>query len=235
MWTLITSGFIMGLFGSLHCIGMCGPLVMALPLAELSPAKRLRSLVLYHSGRLLTYSLLGVAFGLAGRRLQLAGWQQSFSIGLGIFLLVLFLFSLLRKSLLTSFPPTRALQQKISQLNLYLWRAPQQHGFLLLGMANGLLPCGMVYLAVAAALSTGDAGLSGLFMLCFGLGTAPALLGVGYGGLRIRLSLRNQFKKAVPFVMMAMGIVLILRGLDLNIPFISPVLPSVPGGGASCH
>ncbi|MDF2192385.1 sulfite exporter TauE/SafE family protein [Paraflavitalea sp. CAU 1676] len=235
MWTLITSGFIMGLFGSLHCIGMCGPLVMALPLAGLSPAKRLRSIVLFHSGRLLTYSTLGLLFGLAGRRFQLAGWQQGFSISLGILLLLLFSFSLFHKAFLSSFAPIRAIQQKISQLNIFLWRAPHQHGFLLLGMANGLLPCGMVYLAVAAALTTGDAGLSSLFMLCFGLGTAPALLGVGYGGLRVKLSLRNQFRKAVPFVMMAMGIVLILRGLDLNIPFISPLLPAVPGGGASCH
>lgn len=191
-------------------------------------------MILYHGGRLLTYAILGLAFGLAGRHLQLAGWQQGFSIGLGILLLVACLLSLAHRQL-ASLPPVAAFQRVIAQLNIRLWQAPKRYGFLLLGMANGLLPCGLVYLAVAAALTTGHAGLSSLFMGCFGVGTLPALLAVGYGGMRLNLQWRALFRKAVPFVMLTMGILLILRGLDLNIPFISPLLPQVPGNGASCH
>ncbi|WP_276484134.1 sulfite exporter TauE/SafE family protein [Paraflavitalea pollutisoli] len=234
MWPIFTSGVVLGLFSSLHCVGMCGPLVMALPLAGQSTRRRLLSMTLYHGGRLLTYSLLGLAFGLAGRRLQLAGWQQGFSIGLGILLLAACLFSLVHHQL-ASFAPIAAFQRLVTQLNIRLWQAPKRYGFLLLGMANGLLPCGLVYLAVAAALTTGHVGMSSLFMACFGLGTLPALLAVGYGGIRLNLHWRTRFRKAVPVVMMTMGILLILRGLDLNIPFISPPLPQVPTNSASCH
>lgn len=234
MWPIITSGVAMGLFSSLHCVGMCGPLVMALPLAGLTHRRRLFSILAFQAGRLLTYSLLGLAFGLAGRRLHVAGWQQGFSIALGMLILIACVFSFAHRQL-ARFPPVGAIQRAITGLNLRLWRAPRRYGFLLLGMANGLLPCGMVYLAIAGALTTGHAGFSSLFMACFGLGTLPALLAVGYGGWRVSLSWRVLFKKAVPFVMLSMGLLLILRGLDLNIPFISPLLPATPSRGVSCH
>lgn len=234
MWPIITSGVVMGLFSSLHCVGMCGPLVMALPLAGLTDRRRFLSLLAYHGGRLLTYALLGLAFGLAGRRLQLAGWQQGFSIVLGMVILVACICSFAHRQLAT-FLPVAAYQRAITGLNLRLWQAPRRYGFLLLGMANGLLPCGMVYLAIAGALTAGHAGFSSLFMACFGLGTLPALLAVGYGGWRVSLAWRVRFRKAVPVVMLTMGVLLILRGLDLTIPFISPLLPTAPSGGVSCH
>ncbi len=224
----------MGLLSSVHCIGMCGPLVLALPLQHASPQKRLASILLYHTGRILTYGVLGLAFGLAGRQLRVAGWQQFFSIVLGLLLVGCWLLGILHQGK-GSFVLTRLVQQKITQLNLYLWKAPEKYGYLLLGMGNGLLPCGMVYLAVAAALSTGHAGYSTLFMCFFGLGSLPALAALSFWGYRINRQVRHQFKKAAPFFMLALGIVLVLRGLDLNIPFISPVLPRVPGNPASCH
>lgn len=234
MWPVLTSGLIMGLLSSVHCIGMCGPLVLALPLQQASPRRRWVSVMLYHTGRIITYCVLGLAFGLAGRQLGLAGWQQVFSIVLGLLMVGLCVVTFLHQGKV-SFVLTRLLQQKITALNLYLWKAPEKHGFLLLGMGNGLLPCGMVYLAVAAALSTGNAGYSTLFMGFFGLGSLPALAALSFWGYRINMAVRHQFKKAVPFFMLALGIVLVLRGLDLNIPFISPVLPVVPGNAASCH
>ena len=234
MWPVIAGGLTMGLFSSFHCIGMCGPLTLALPLQNKSWSRRLLSVVLYHTGRVLTYCLLGIAFGLAGRRLQVAGWQQWFSIILGLLILSLWAWSLINKRG-AQFPLARKFQQQITRLNMYLWKAPEKQGFLLLGMANGLLPCGMVYMAVAAAISTGDVGYSTLFMALFGLGTLPALVGVGYFGYWLNVAVRNNLRKAVPFFMAAMGVVLVLRGLDLNIPFISPLLPVIPGNNASCH
>lgn len=224
----------MGLFSSLHCIGMCGPLALALPLPQHSPLLRWGSVFLYHTGRLLTYGLLGLAFGLAGRRLQLAGWQQGFSILLGAGILVSGVLTLL-KARRWSFPLVHKLHSSITRLNGYLWRTPQKHGFLLLGMANGLLPCVMVYMAIAAALSTGHAGYSTAFMLFFGLGTLPALAALSYWGYRLNTAVRTSFRKVIPFFMLAMGLVLVLRGLDLQIPFISPTLPVVPSNNMSCH
>lgn len=225
---------IMGLFSSLHCLGMCGPLALALPLQQYAPWQRLISVLLYHTGRLLTYSLLGLAFGLAGRRLSIAGWQQGFSILMGILILLTGLFTLLKRRPFRM-PITDHIQARITQLNMYLWRAPQKCGFLFMGMGNGLLPCGMVYVAIAAALSTGDAFYSSMFMLFFGLGTLPALAGLGYWGYRLNAAVRRNLQKLVPVFVMTMGLVLVLRGLDLQIPFISPVLPVLPGNAASCH
>lgn len=234
MWPVIAGGITMGLLSSFHCIGMCGPLALALPLQHKPAWARLLSMVLYHGGRLLTYSLLGLAFGIAGRRLQVAGWQQWFSILLGSFIILVWALSYIGKST-TRIPLLHQLQQRITQLNMFLWRAPEKHGFLLLGMANGLLPCGMVYMAIAAAISTGAIGYSTMFMAAFGVGTLPALAGLGYFSMMINMTVRNSLKKLTPYVMVTMGILLVLRGLDLNIPFISPVLPVVQGNNVSCH
>jgi sulfite exporter TauE/SafE len=233
MWPLIIAGISMGMVSSLHCIGMCGPLVMALPLPDNAGWRRLLAMTGYNAGRLTTYGMLGCLFGLAGRRLQLAGWQQWLSITLGIIIVLWWIISRVNRQY--SFPPFRVIQEAVTRLNLYMWKRAGRTGFFLLGMANGLLPCGMVYMAVAAALSTGDVGMSTLFMVCFGLGTLPAMTGVGYFSVWFNQSVRLYCRKLVPVFTAAVGVILILRGLNLDIPFISPVLPVIPGSGASCH
>ena len=104
----------------------------------------------------------------------------------------------------------------------------------LIGLLNGLLPCGLVYMAVAGALATGNIVYSGLFMAFFGLGTLPAMLAMSYAGSFVSLTMRNKIKKAVPYILCFMGILLILRGLNLNIPYISPALGAV-GTTEHCH
>ncbi|AXY74026.1 sulfite exporter TauE/SafE family protein [Paraflavitalea soli] len=232
-WQVAIAGVGMGMVSSLHCIGMCGPLVMALPLPQEAGLRRLLPLFTYNTGRLTTYGLLGALFGLAGRRLQLAGWQQWLSVGLGVVILLGWFAA--RIGIRRSFYPAQIVQQQITQLNLYLWKRAGKAGFFLLGMANGLLPCGMVYLAVAAAISTGSTGWSTLFMVCFGLGTLPAMTGLGYFSAWFNQSVRLYLRKWIPAFTVAVGILLILRGLDLGIPYISPRLPVVPVSGISCH
>jgi len=232
-WQVAIAGIGMGMVSSLHCMGMCGPLVMALPLPQKPGMRRLLPLITYNAGRLTTYGLLGALFGLAGRRLQLAGWQQWLSIAMGAAILLWWLAS--RIGIQRSFYPVQIVQQQITQLNLYLWKRAGKAGFFLLGMANGLLPCGMVYLAVAAAISTGNTGLSTLFMVCFGLGTLPAMTGLGYFSAWFNPSVRLYLRKWIPAFTAAVGILLILRGLDLGIPYISPRLPMIPVSGVSCH
>lgn len=233
MWPVIIAGISMGMVSSLHCIGMCGPLVMALPLPGKAGWRRLLAVTGYNAGRLTTYGLLGFLFGLAGRRLQVAGWQQWFSIVVGAAIILWWIAARIGRQ--HAFLPFRMVQEKITRLNMYLWKRAGKTGIFLLGMANGLLPCGMVYIAVAAALTTGEVGMSTLFMVCFGLGTLPAMTGLGYFSVWFNQSVRQYCRKLVPVFTVAMGVVLILRGLNLDIPFISPRLPYIPGGGVSCH
>lgn len=230
---VVIAGIGMGIISSLHCIGMCGPLVMALPLPPQAGMRRLLRVLAYNAGRLTTYGLLGFLFGLAGRRLQVAGWQQWLSITMGAAIILWWAITATGKQ--TSFWPARPIQQAITKLNLYLWKHAGKAGFYVLGMANGLLPCGMVYLAIAAAISTGNTGMSTLFMIAFGAGTLPAMTGLGYISAWFKQPVRLHLRRLMPVFTIVVGMLLILRGLNLDIPFISPRLPAVPGGGISCH
>ena len=182
----------------------------------------------YHTGRLFIYALLGAVSGLLGRHLYLAGFQQVFSIVLGGLILAGTLIG-------TTVPLARILSHPLQRLIIRLWRQPGRHGYLLLGMSNGLLPCGMVYLAVAGAVSLPQVSDSVAFMLFFGAGTLPMLLLIGYAGRLMSPGTRYYMKKATPYMVALMGVLLILRGLDLGIPFVSPVLPHAPGQTISCH
>ncbi|HEV2483042.1 MAG TPA: sulfite exporter TauE/SafE family protein [Puia sp.] len=229
------SAFFLGLLGSLHCVGMCGPLALALPTRELSPTRRALAGVLYHGGRIGIYTLAGVIFGVFGHGVYLAGWQQQFSVLLGV-LIVLFAF-------LHRFHPASArfgtagfgFLPTLQRAIMRLWNAPGRAKFFVLGMANGLLPCGMVYLAIAGALTRTNVFESAAFMTCFGLGTLPLLLAVQYTGGRLGFPARARLRRAIPLLTIAIGLLLILRGLDLGIPFLSPAMAAAPGKVISCH
>lgn len=235
LWPVIISGFTLGAAGSLHCVGMCGPLSLALPVHHLSKVKKLLSLFLYQFGRIITYSAIGLIFGIAGRRIYISGYQQWFSIGLGILILSLAIIYFIQKRTIHLKILNRfyfSLQKLISNL-LKSINGPS--GFLLMGMANGLLPCGMVYIALAATLSFTDVWKSVSFMAMFGAGTLPAMMMVAYVGQLIKIEIRQTLRKAIPFFVITMGLLLILRGLNLGIPFISPELPHSPGQSLVCH
>jgi sulfite exporter TauE/SafE len=197
-------------------------------------AARLRSFLLYHAGRIMTYGIFGLFFGMAGRRIYMAGWQQGFSIFAGM-LILFFLghqhFS--RRPLLPSFLASTI--QSVQRLILFLWKTEGRFKFLLMGMANGLLPCGMVYLALAVALGTSHPGLSILFMVMFGLGTFPALLGLRFAGNRLDPALRLNLRRSMPYLTAALALLLILRGLNLGIPMLSPFLARLPADVLHCH
>lgn len=235
IWAAIIAGFSLGTVSSLHCVGMCGPLALALPVHHLSKTHQLISLFLYQLGRIITYSSLGLVFGLAGRKIYLAGFQQWFSIIMGIVVLVLvILYSVYKNPLQPSL-----FKKMFSAVQLYMMKAfrskKSSAGFLLLGMANGLLPCAMVYVAIAGALTTTQVSYSVLFMAMFGAGTLPAMMIIGYFGRMVSLPVRNTFKKSIPVFMTIMAIVLILRGMNLGIPFISPMLQGPTGDAVICH
>ena len=235
LWPVMIAGFTLGAAGSLHCVGMCGPLSLALPVHNLSKSRKFFSLLLYQFGRIITYSIIGLLFGLAGRRIYIAGYQQWLSIGMGILVLTLaFLYFLQQKTIHLKFLNHFYffVQKQISRL---LKSANGPAGFLLMGMANGLLPCGMIYIALATTLSFTEVAQSVSFMAMFGAGTLPAMMLVGYAGQLIKPEWRMSLRKLVPIFISLMGVLLILRGMNLGIPFISPDLPFSPGDAVVCH
>jgi len=249
MFQAWTSAFFLGLVSSLHCVGMCGPLALALPTRDLRPVRRARAWGMYHGGRILVYTLDGVIFGLFGRGVYLAGWQQQFSILLGVAIIALALLNRLGPAVAWFNRRTRqshpsgphfgpaspgflaCLKRTITRL----WTAPGRAKFFLLGMANGLLPCGMVYLAIAGALTRTSVLESAGFMACFGLGTLPLLLALQYAGGQLTLPARARLRRAIPVLTIAIGLLLILRGLDLGVPFLSPAMAAASGKVISCH
>jgi len=242
MWPILATGFTLGLISSFHCIGMCGPLALALPVQHLSRPWRLVAILSYHVGRIGVYATLGLIGGLLGRRIYLGGFQQGLSIALGIgilFFVVCIKFNgpFKAKKIVAAqrLPLVSTCSNRLLAWMTGLWTSPAKSKFLLLGMANGLLPCGMVYWAMAAALATAQIGEGVLLMIFFGAGTLPVLLGIHYFYSRIPPSFRSRAKKSIPFVMALIGVLLILRGLNLGIPFISPLLAHAPAQAISCH
>ena len=226
LWT----GFLFGLFGSAHCIGMCGPIAVALPGSRELMRSYLTGRVLYNLGRTVTYTLMGAVLGLLGLGVWLAGYQQALSVftGAGIVAITLLTWN---RSLIPTGGIFNGLASRFERLMRPLMRSNSQTGMLLIGVVNGFLPCGLVYVALAAALSTGSIYGGMAYMALFGLGTAPVmfLMAVSPGLLSGKWHLRLQ--KAIPWLAILVGVLLILRGLSLGIPYISPDL----GGGGSCH
>lgn len=225
----IASGFTLGLLSSLHCIGMCGPLVMSLPFAQSEGRGRTVNVLLYHTGRITIYALLGLLPGWIGNLFFTAGYQQWFSLAAGVLVLLYFVFTVFARKRTGGFG-------FVQKLILRFLKHPGRLHFLFIGMANGLLPCGMVYVALSYAAITGHAWSGALFMISFGLGTLPLMAALSFGWFHFAPSLRMRLRRMVPYLGMAIGCLLVLRGMGLGIPYLSPVLKSIQGSGAiGCH
>lgn len=230
----IIAGLTLGIISSMHCVGMCGPLSLALPTQYLPSLKRTMAVLLYQVGRVITYSALGFIFGLLGRRIYLAGFQQWFSIGMGM--LILFLVAhhwIFRKRLQLQF--LNSFYITVQRMMIRILNSKGMAPYLFFGIANGFLPCGMVYMALAGALVTTDIYQSVLFMAAFGLGTLPAMIAVSFLKQFIGTQTRSSFRRAVPILISVMAVILILRGMNLGIPFVSPSLPSATATPVTCH
>jgi sulfite exporter TauE/SafE len=224
----VFTGLVLGLVGSLHCAGMCGPLALALPGSGRLTCGFVAGRLAYNLGRIITYCLLGILFGLLGRTLVLAGIQRWVSIALGTILL-LGLFSS-RKLALRG--PISALVNGLKARMGHLLAHRSFSSLLLLGSLNGLLPCGLVYVACAGAVASGGLNSGIQYMAGFGLGTVPMMLGIGISGRLIPVQLRLQLRKAIPISVFVLASLLILRGLGLGIPYVSP---NLMGASPCCH
>lgn len=220
---MIWTAFTIGLLGSLHCVGMCGPIALALPYGQSQkeqPSKwsRLWKVLLYNFGRITTYVVLGAFIGLVSQGLLMAEIQRWVSVGLGVFLIVIAIFAINIESKLL-----RA--SWISRFYLYLkmqlqgfMRNSRAASFYKVGLLNGFLPCGLVYMAILGALTAGNFTDSIMYMVLFGLGTMPLMAATALLGQVMSLKVRRSLQRVYPVFMIGFAALLIMRGLNLEIP-----------------
>ena len=203
--------FLMGAAGGLHCAGMCGGIIVALSLGAGGAWKP--SVILYHSGRLLGYSMLGLLAGLLGGAISatagvLAPAQTALSVVAG---LVMVFFALQ----LAGFVPERfAGLALLRPPTGYMKKAAGRESLIafgVVGLWNGFLPCGLVYAAMALAFSSANALEGALTMIAFGLGTVPALLLVGVVTRAISPALRGKIMKAAAMALLLYGLFMIAK------------------------
>ena len=219
---MLYSAFIFGLISSLHCIGMCGPIALMLPVDRNNPAKKTTQIITYHLGRLTAYGTIGLIFGLLGKGFFLAGIQQQLSIFIGIAMIIIVL---VPEKIFAKYNFSKPVFKLISKIKTTLgsqFKNKSYKSLYTIGLLNGFLPCGMVYVALFGAIAMQSASYGVLYMILFGLGTVPLMSSVVYLNSFLTLSFRNKIQKAIPYVAILIGILFILRGLGLGIPYVSP-------------
>jgi sulfite exporter TauE/SafE len=216
------SALTLGLLGSFHCIGMCGPIALAIPLKTNSWLARITGGVIYNLGRAITYAIMGAVFGMLGRGLVMSGFQQWVSIIMGAIMVL----SVITPSIYKNrFNAEKGVFSFVGKLKISLGKLFTQRSYnslFLIGLLNGLLPCGLVYFAIAGAIATGSSVSGSLFMFVFGLGTIPMLLAISLLGNMVTVELRKKITKLIPYAVVFIGVLFILRGLSLGIPYLSP-------------
>jgi sulfite exporter TauE/SafE len=233
----ILSALAIGFFGSAHCIGMCGPIAIALPYPASGVAYFISGRIFYNLGRLVTYSFIGAVFGLLGSRLVIAGFQQTITIVVGSIILLVVLTPIKYKSKIYQHKIVLKISEPIKSGISELFKQGTIPAMFLIGLLNGLLPCGLVYVAIAGAISSGDAISGMIFMILFGLGTFPAMFAATIFGKFINLNIRKKINQAIPAFAVVLAVLFILRGLALGIPYISPKISAqtVTQSEMECH
>ncbi|WP_298392537.1 sulfite exporter TauE/SafE family protein [Flavobacterium sp.] len=233
---MLYSAFIFGLVSSLHCIGMCGPIAMMLPVDRNNPAKKVMQILLYQIGRLSAYATLGLVFGVLGRGFYMAGMQQSISIFVGIFMIII---AVVPERIFMKYNFSKPVYKLLSNVktnlgNQFKRRTPD--ALFTIGLLNGFLPCGLVYAALFGAIAMQNITLGVSYMVLYGLGTIPMMSAVVYISMFLSTSIRSKIQKVIPMVIVIIGTLFILRGLGLDIAYISPGnLSLFVQANANCH
>lgn len=230
MWYQVIAGLGIGMTGSFHCVGMCGPLALSLPFRGNSFADRLMQIVQYNLGRATTYAFMGFLAGALGSSTRILGFQKYLSIGLGVgILLFLFLPGVFRAGNISfRLPGYESVQRAIGKR---LQSEPKWYTFYGVGLLNGLLPCGLVYLGLAAAMSTGAMLAGAGLMFFFGLGTFPLMMAFLAFGQSIPLPWRIKMRKAVPLFVFLTAVLMIWRGYSVQ----GPTSLKDPVPRTACH
>jgi sulfite exporter TauE/SafE len=231
----VFEGFMIGLLGSLHCVGMCGPLAMALPVSQKTGFSRISAALLYNLGRAITYATMGLILGFIGVGAKIYGIQQWVSIVAGSIMIL--------SVVLASVFNLKAFVQKLSFKNAgFIQRGiskrlknPKPSTLFIIGLLNGLLPCGLVYIAISGALVSPSLTSSVLFMFLFGLGTLPMMFLIVYFSNLIKGKILNRIQKLIPIFIVLLGLLFIVRGMNLGIPYLSPKFNEEKQEMKCCH
>lgn len=219
---MLFTAFIFGLISSFHCIGMCGPIALMLPVDRSNQAKKVTQIISYHLGRLTAYGTIGLLFGILGKGFYLAGVQQNLSLFIGIAMIMVLL---IPEKIIAQYNLSKPVFKLISKVKSALgsqFKKKSYKSLFTIGLLNGFLPCGMVYVALFGAIAMQSALFGTYYMLLFGLGTVPMMSSVVYLNSLMTISFRNRIQKIIPYVGVVIGILFILRGLGIGIPYISP-------------
>jgi sulfite exporter TauE/SafE len=201
---------------------MCGPIALMLPVDRTNQAKKVSQIVIYHIGRLSAYSLIGLIFGIVGKGFYLAGIQQRLSIFIGIAMIITIITP---ERVLANYNFSKPVYRLISKIKSSLgkqFKNKSYQSLFTIGLLNGFLPCGMVYVALFGAIAMQSVPFGILYMLLFGIGTIPMMSSVIFFNSIMTVTLRNRVQKIIPYVGVIIGVLFILRGLALGIPYVSP-------------
>lgn len=230
---LLVAAISLGFLGSFHCIGMCGPIALSLPVHQAGPFKKFLLILSYNAGRMLTYAVFGGVAGLLGQAFVIAGYQQALSITLGVLLLAGVILPNVKRGKEKSNQYFTGLYLRVKSSLSGLFKKRGAGPLFLIGTLNGLLPCGLVYMGITGAMASGNVAEGALFMAFFGLGTVPVMLSLPLAGSFISVDARNRIRRTVPLVVGVTAVLLIVRGLNLGIPYLSPSFNN--NAGISCH
>lgn len=233
---MLYTAIIFGLISSLHCIGMCGPIAMMLPVDHKNPSKKALQVLIYHMGRLTSYGILGLAFGLLGRGFYMAGIQQQLSIAVGVGMIVL---AVVPEKILANYNFSKPVYRLIAKIKSSLgaqFKRKTPDALFTIGLFNGLLPCGLVYAALFGAIAMQNVSMGIAYMILYGFGTIPMMSAVVYVSSLLSMPFRSQLQKAVPIVTVVIGVLFVLRGMGLDIAYISPSTMNLfVQANANCH
>tara|TARA_R110002012_G_scaffold319389_2_gene539779 strand:- start:162764 stop:163465 length:702 start_codon:yes stop_codon:yes gene_type:complete len=233
---MLWSALVLGLLGSFHCVGMCGPIAFMLPVDRSNSTRKITQIALYHFGRILAYSLIGLVFGLIGKSLYIFGLQQQLSIIIGVLMIVAIL---IPYKTFSKYNFSKPLHKIISKIKSGLGAALKKKTadtFLTIGFLNGFLPCGLVYMAVFGSLASANAFQGALYMSLFGIGTIPLMTTAIYLGKFLNATIKQRIQKAIPIFVVIIGLLFILRGLGLGIPYLSPApIVETVSSEIDCH
>ncbi|WP_066225558.1 sulfite exporter TauE/SafE family protein [Formosa haliotis] len=233
---MFLSAFIFGLLGSFHCIGMCGPIAFMLPVDRSNTLKKVSQIFTYHFGRLLAYSIIGLIFGFIGKGLYIFGLQQKLSILIGVCLIIVVLLPYKTFSKYNFSKPIFSIISKVKKGMGVALQKKTADTFLTIGFLNGFLPCGLVYMAVLSSIATAEPLQGSLYMFLFGLGTIPLMTTAIYFGNLLSSLAKKRIQKLIPVFVIIIGILFIIRGLGLGIPYLSPApVNPVISSEIECH
>ncbi|QLG45962.1 sulfite exporter TauE/SafE family protein [Costertonia aggregata] len=233
---MVLSAIILGLLGSLHCVGMCGPIAFMLPVDRTNHIKKISQIFIYHFGRLMAYGFIGLVFGLLGKGLYVFGIQQKLSIFIGFVMIALVLIPYKTFNKYNLSKPVYKMISKVKNKLGKELRKKTPDTFLTIGFLNGFLPCGLVYMALFGAIAMGDALQGGLYMVLFGLGTVPLMTTAIYFSSILKGTRKKSIQRLIPAFVILVGFLFIVRGMGLGIPYLSPKpVIEIVSTNVECH